>query len=128
LNPKSTEQFLWLSPKGGTLRDYGVRSSDARKLGSLEELRSASGQEAHGIEVDYDIFENLRPPAADQPHAIYHARDLNFRLKPGSKPVNAGVRLPNVNDGYAGTAPDLGAYEVGQAEPVYGPRSVRGER
>ena len=30
--------------------------------------------------------------------------------------------LPNVTDGYAGTAPDLGAYEVGQELPTYGPR------
>jgi hypothetical protein len=27
-----------------------------------------------------------------------------------------------VTDGFAGKAPDLGALEVGQAVPVYGPR------
>jgi hypothetical protein len=32
------------------------------------------------------------------------------------------VRLPNVNDGFTGKAPDLGAYEVGQTVPHYGPR------
>jgi hypothetical protein len=48
--------------------------------------------------------------------------DLNFQLKTGSKAVDAGVRLPNVNDGFAGKAPDLGALEAGQPAPVYGPR------
>jgi hypothetical protein len=30
--------------------------------------------------------------------------------------------IPNVNDGFAGSAPDLGALEVGQPLPIYGPR------
>jgi len=36
--------------------------------------------------------------------------------------VDAGLILPNINDGFAGTAPDLGAYELGQPLPSYGPR------
>ena len=30
--------------------------------------------------------------------------------------------LPNINDGFTGNAPDLGALEVGQPLPHYGPR------
>ena len=30
--------------------------------------------------------------------------------------------LPTVTDGFTGTAPDLGALEVGRAAPHYGPR------
>lgn len=102
--------------------DYNLDRNAAKRLGSLAELQQASGQEAHGLEVDYDIFENLRGPAADQPHAVYRAADLNFQLKAGGKAVDAGVAIPNVNDGFTGKAPDLGAYEVGVAKPVYGPR------
>jgi hypothetical protein len=36
------------------------------------------------------------------------------------------VPLPNVNDGFGGKGPDLGAYEVGQPAPVYGPRTLKG--
>lgn len=122
LNPKATGQFLWSAPKGGALRDYEQGRAGAKAFGSLSELRQATGQEAHGIEVDYDIFENLRPPDAAKPHAIYHAQNLNFSLKPAGKAVDAGLPLPNVNDGFAGKAPDLGAYELGQAPPHYGPR------
>jgi hypothetical protein len=47
---------------------------------------------------------------------------VDLRLKAGSKPVDAGVALPNVNDGFAGRAPDLGAYEAGAPLPHYGAR------
>jgi len=36
--------------------------------------------------------------------------------------VDRGLSLPTVTDGFAGRAPDLGALEVGQAVPHYGPR------
>ena len=53
---------------------------------------------------------------------------LDFRLKPNSVAVDAGCILPNINDGFSGRAPDLGALEAGQPLPVYGPRllSVQG--
>ena len=62
-----------------------ARPRERNGFGSLAELRAATGQEAHGIEVDYDIFENLRAPDADKPHAVYHARELNFKLKPAAR-------------------------------------------
>ena len=52
----------------------------------------------------------------------YDAKDLGFRLKPGAAAVDRGVALPNVTDGFAGRAPDLGAIELGLAAPHYGPR------
>jgi hypothetical protein len=36
--------------------------------------------------------------------------------------VDAECILPNVNDGFAGKAPDLGALQAGQPIPIYGPR------
>ncbi|MGH9719732.1 MAG: hypothetical protein ACRD8O_05935 [Bryobacteraceae bacterium] len=123
LNPKAKNQFLWMSPAKGVLRDYALDRSRAQAFSSLADLRAATGQEVHGVEVDYDIFENLRAPDVDKPGAIYFARDLNFQLKAGGKAVDAGVRLLNVNDGYTGKAPDLGAHEMGRPTPPYGPRT-----
>ncbi|MEZ5400091.1 MAG: carbohydrate-binding family 9-like protein [Bryobacteraceae bacterium] len=120
--PKSTEPYRWVAPKAGVQRDYGLSRSGARGFASLADLRAATGQESHGLELDYDAFENLRPPDASKPHAIYRAEDLDFRLAPGGKAVDGGVRIPNVNDGFSGKAPDLGAYEAGQETPSYGPR------
>jgi len=47
---------------------------------------------------------------------------MDLRLKEGSGAVDAGEVLPNINDGFAGKAPDLGAYELGADLPPYGPR------
>ncbi len=69
-----------------------------------------------------------RLPDPAKRHAVYHAMDLTFRLKPGGKAVDAGDPIPTVNDGFAGAAPDLGALEVGQPEPHYGPRWLKGSR
>jgi len=53
---------------------------------------------------------------------VYKAEDFGFRLKSGSAAVDRGVVLPNVNEGFTGVAPDLGALEFGRPPPHIGPR------
>ncbi len=74
------------------------------------------------MEVDYGIFQKAAPPDPNDPRKLYKPSDFDFALKPGSAAVDAGERLPNINDDFTGRAPDLGACEVGQASPHYGPR------
>jgi hypothetical protein len=119
-NKDVAAQYSWLGPKKGE-RLYEPKPTDWKTYPTLAAFRDATGQEQHGIEVDFDIFENLAPPDPSKRHAVYHSMDLNFRLKPGSKAVDAGVRIPTVNDDFVGRAPDLGALEVGLPEPHYGP-------
>ena len=45
-------------------------------------------------------------------------RVRKIQLKPGAAAIDAGLRLPQVTEGFAGAAPDLGALEVGQATAV----------
>ena len=125
-NKGVAEQYRWLAPRGGRLM-YEPGSNDWRTFSTLEEFRTATGQEQHGLELDFDIFEEMTPPDPSKRHAVYHAMDLSFRLKPGSKAVDAGVRIPTVNDGFSGDAPDLGALEVGRPEPHYGPRWLKSQ-
>ena len=73
--------------------------------------------------MDYDIFANVIRPAPDKQHAVYWAKDFDFRLRKGSKAADAGIALPGINDGFSGKAPDLGALEAGAEKPVYGPRT-----
>jgi hypothetical protein len=95
-------------------------------------LRNASGLEKHGIIVDYDDFEDLEKaiqgpvgtPLGEMPGPVYHAVDLNFKLNPNGRAVDAGVVIPNVNDNFNGKAPDLGALEVGAPEVIYGARHL----
>lgn len=120
-NKGVSAQYSWLGPGAGQ-RWYEPEPGNWKTFGSLAAYRTATRQETHGIEVDFDIFERMSPPDPARRHAVYHAMDLNFRLKAGSKAVDAGEPLPTVNDGFAGRAPDLGALEAGKPEPTYGPR------
>ena len=43
-------------------RLYEPKPDDWKTFATLAEFRAATGQEAHGIEVDFDIFEKLAPP------------------------------------------------------------------
>jgi hypothetical protein len=115
------DQYRVFLPSG-TTPVYQAAKEDWRSFDSLSALRAATGLEQHSIEVDYDIFASLRPPDPAERYAVYHAMDLNFALKPGSLAVDAGQRIPTVNDDHSGSAPDLGALEAGQPEPHYGPR------
>ena len=114
-------QYRWLGPKPGE-RLYEPKPADWKSFATLAEFSAATGQEKHGIEVGLDIFEDLKPPNPTTRHAVYHAMDLNFRLKPGGAAVDKGILLPTVNENFTGKAPDLGALEIGQPEPHYGPR------
>ena len=114
-------QYWWLGPKAGE-RLYEPAQGQWKSFPTLSAFQKASGQEAHGIEVDFDIFEKLSPPNPANRHQVYHSTDLNFHLRAGSKAVDAGIPLPTVNDGYQGKGPDLGALEVGAPDLRYGPR------
>lgn len=91
----------------------------------IDEFRKKTGYEMHGIELDADIFENVPLPDPGQKGIIYHIDGFDFRLKSTSKAIDAGCMLPNITDNYIGEAPDLGAYELGQTIPHYGPRGDR---
>ncbi|WP_255203914.1 right-handed parallel beta-helix repeat-containing protein [Myxococcus sp. AM011] len=87
-------------------------------LTGLSALR-ASTTEKNAVQVDLGAFAaSVAYPAA--PMTLYAAPDL--RPRAGSAVENAGAPLPNINDGFSGAAPDLGAHEVGAPLPAYGPR------
>jgi len=120
-NRGARNQYGWLAS------GYEPQPADWKNFESLAAFREGTGQEQHGIEVDYDVFENLRAPVAGQCFAVYHAVDFDLRLKAGAKAIDAGTPLPTINDGYAGRAPDLGALESGRPAPTYGPRYKVGQ-
>ena len=92
-----------------------------RKFKTLKEYSEATGQDRHSLLVDYDVFVHVTPPGPD-PRTLYKPSDFDFQLRPGSIAVDAGVRIPGVNDDFTGRAPDLGALEAGRPVPHYGPR------
>ncbi|HXB68647.1 MAG TPA: hypothetical protein VNY05_10405 [Candidatus Acidoferrales bacterium] len=138
-NPGAEFSFLWNSPPFQIPADYSGlllnspgrgapvanRALEVRRFATLAEYSRATHQDQHSVTVDYDIFVNVpRLDAQDlkKVQSLYKAEDFDFRLKPGSAAVDRGVVLPNITDGFAGRAPDLGALELGQSPPHYGPR------
>jgi len=86
-----------------------------------EEFRRESGIEAHGVLLGVSPFgEAVRTPQDHREQFSLAANDL--RLRAGTSALDAGLRLPNINDACRGEAPDLGAYEQGSPLPHYGPR------
>ncbi len=152
VNPGAEFSFQWNSPPSNVLADYsglllavrspgsgsgarpgsggrgGFRANptlETRRFKSLSGYSRSTGQDQHSIEVDYDIFVNVkRLDAQDlqKVQALYNAEDFDFRLNSGSTPIDRGVVLPNITDEFTGKAPDLGALELGKPIPHYGPR------
>jgi hypothetical protein len=129
VNPGAAAAFEWAAPPSGVVSDFTGPGHDARlqarKFASLAEYVAATGQDRHSVAVDYDVFVNVRRLDAQDAaivQKLYKADEFDFRLKPASAAVDKGVPLATVTDGFAGRAPDLGALEVGQAMPHYGPR------
>jgi len=98
-----------------------AKSREVRRFKTLKEYSAATGQDAHSVLVDYDVFVKVTPPGPD-PRTLYKPADFDFQLRPASVAVDAGVLLKGVNDDFTGRAPDLGAYEIGRPLPHYGPR------
>ena len=89
---------------------------------SIEKFFEATGLEEHGIMADYDVFVGARPPEKGK---TCDPSDYDLHLRSSAKVVDAGIALPQITDGFAGKAPDLGCYELGQEPPRYGPRPMR---
>lgn len=102
------------------------RTPEDRKsgFGNLRALRKGTGQERHGRMLSRSDFVHLPVVDVSDITRLYAAKDFDFGLARRSAAVDAGTVLPNLTDGYVGRAPDLGAFERGEAQPHYGPRPV----
>jgi hypothetical protein len=116
------------NPYAADIRDPGLHSSfdyDAVGVASGTYIAKIGGVafstvEPHGIgNIKLtEVFNNVAFPNPPVPE-----REIaDLRPQPGSAVIDKGEVLPNINDSYAGAAPDCGAYEAAQAIPVYGPR------
>ena len=89
------------------------------KYNSLAAARAAIGIEQHGLIVPTPIFESGLTAPANHKTSLMPA---DVTLKASSMALDHGLVLANLNDGYRGAAPDLGALERGCPLPIYGVR------
>lgn len=87
---------------------------------NFADLQSNSPYEANGRILDGNTF--ATPLALPADYTTFWS-DTDVTLGPNSLAVDGGQPLANINDSYAGTAPDLGAIERGDPMPSYGVRA-----
>ena len=92
-----------------------------QRLTDIPAFQAYTGQANNSIQIDhttcFETFDVAAPPPATIPFQ-YMTLDANCNA------VDAGLALANINDGFNGTAPDLGAYELNKPLPQYGPRML----
>jgi hypothetical protein len=115
--------FEWDSPPNNIGADFDWNHKlTIRRFRTLKEFSDATGLEKHSVQLGYDVFAKVPQPDDSDPLRLYIPEDMDFRLKPNSAASGIGIPLATINDGYRGTAPDLGALQLGEPVPVYGPR------
>jgi len=78
---------------------------------TYEYIAGGTPNESHNLATKYS-----QNPAVNTPDPGYTSFAANdFTLAAGSPAIGAGTPVPGVTDGHAGSAPDQGAYESGQA-------------
>jgi hypothetical protein len=113
---------------GADIPDPGTHSSfdyDAVGVAGVPYMASIGGRDFSLVEkngignlVLAETFAGVEFPVPPVP-----ARAMpDLRPRAGAKVVDAAQPIPNVNDGFQGMGPDIGAYEAGQPLPHYGPR------
>ncbi len=130
INPR----YIWENTRGTIGADWRTKwSHDAydwngstyafkwenQRLTDIPAFQALTGQAGNSIEIDqntcFETFNIPAPPPTPVPFQY-------MTLRSTCAAVDAGLALVNINDGYSGTAPDIGAYERGSPLPQYGPR------
>ena len=87
--------------------------------GSFAAMRAGGRFEPNGVLLATPIFASgLAAPGSYQVTML----PQDVTLASSSTAVDRGVIVPNVNDGFTGVAPDLGALELGCPLPLFGVR------
>ncbi len=79
---------------------------------------AADGQEKHGLRAVPKFVPGC---------GLQNGKGV-FALSAGSRGFDAGVVLPNFNDGYTGAGPDIGAHEAGSAPMEFGVNAYRSSK
>jgi hypothetical protein len=94
---------------------------NSTRYATLDEVRKRAPVYQHAVLVNAAtaFASGALPPAdVEKPQST----SIDLRLAKGSAAVDSGAVLPGLNDGFRARRPDLGAYELGDPLPQYGPR------
>jgi hypothetical protein len=89
---------------------------------TFDDAKTNAPIERHAVLVDADTVFASGVKRPESTETRYDSAKMDLRPSKESAVVDAGEPLLGFNDGYAGKAPDIGAYEAGRELPFYGPR------
>jgi MYXO-CTERM domain-containing protein len=102
--------------------DFDYLGAGYAKYTDFASARAAGvGFEPHGLVLSTPIFASGLIAPADYKTAL---SPPDVTLAGGSNAIDHGLVLANINDGFQGAGPDLGALETGCPQPIYGPRPM----
>ena len=91
---------------------------------SFSAFQSSTSQAQNDVLLEGEkIFANFTPDFDVNGFEVFrdpNAPDLDFSLHPESSAIDAGKHIFGLTEGYAGDAPDIGAFEQGEEMPDYG--------
>lgn len=127
-NDSATRTVDWTGPIDDGRFDYDGYYPDGifdfalptgyQVMNSFAEVQAAS-VEPHGVLLGTPIFADGLVAPSDYTTSLTAA---DVTLASNSDAIDRGVVLANVNDGFSGTGPDLGALELGCPSPLFGVR------
>jgi hypothetical protein len=103
---------------GTTVSSYSIGRIGGLRFANINELR-ASGIEKNIIVAGTEIFARAVSVPTD---GFFDHSAPNLSIRGGSVAENSAEIIANINDTYAGSAPDRGALEIGASPIVFGPR------
>ena len=125
-NPPPARVVDWNGPIDDGTFDYNGWFPDgtfdfgaAGSWSSFGAMSMAGIFESHGVLLGAGMFASGLVPPGDYTTTM---APQDVTLASGSNAVDAGLVLPNLNDGSTGSGPDLGALERGCPVPLYGVR------
>jgi hypothetical protein len=118
VDPSVTLDFDGYWPDGKFEFGYS-NTGDDMTYASFAAVVAAGRLEQHGLLVGASNFASGLATPSDWT-VLLPPPDCS--LSPSSLAVDRGTTFPNLDDGFTGNAPDLGAIELGCAQPAYGPR------
>lgn len=100
--------------------DYPYAFKWGARMDDIQELYDSTAQELHGIEIDHTAcIDSIEYSGSVDSFYIRY-----YILADSCDAVDAGIALFNINNGFSGSAPDLGAYEQEKDLPHYGVRDI----
>lgn len=95
---------------------------NGKRYETIEDAARRAPVYRHAIQVAAEGLFRSNAAAPEKTEGQFPVDVNDLRLAEGSAAIDAGVKIPGINDLHHGKSPDLGAYESGDPLPHYGPR------